>query len=303
MLPASIKGSVPFLGVEHENSALHKAAFLLLPVPYEATTSYKKGARFGPKAFLEASAQVELWDEELGFETWQLGIHTAPAFEPQPSPEASLAKVKAAVRDLTPFGKPVFIVGGEHTLTGAIVPVFAERYRDLSVLQIDAHADLRDEYEGTPLSHACALRPVPEVCPLVQVGIRSVGPEEKRYVNAGSVRTFLAHETRDMARLIPQVLSSLSKTVYITIDLDGFDPSVFPGVGTPQPGGLGWYEGLDLLRAVIQSRKIVGVDLMELCPLQDNNISEFNAAKLAYRLMGYIAKANGLINNTATESS
>lgn len=293
-MPATAAEKIkPFLGVEDPKNALDKAAFLLLPVPYEVTTSYKKGTVNGPRAFLEASEQVELWDEELDFETHALGIHTLPFFKPERTPEASMEKLKAEVRELLPLKKPLFTIGGEHTLTGAIAPVFRETYKDLSVLHIDAHADLREEYEGTPLSHACALYPVSKVCPVVQVGIRSVGVEEKPNVNAGNVTTFFMHETRDMATLIPQVLAKLSKTVYITIDLDGFDPAVFPGVGTPQPGGLGWYEGLDLFRAVIQAKKVVGVDLMELCPLRDNNISEFNAAKLAYRLMGYVAKANG----------
>lgn len=294
----TLKTSTPFLGSQHENNALHKAAFFVLPAPYEVTTSFKKGTQFGPKAFLEASHQVELWDEEVDCETWQLGIHTLPYFRPEPTPEASMQKLAASVRELLPFAKPLFTVGGEHTLTGAIAPEFAARYRDLSVLHIDAHADLREEYEGTPLSHACALHPVMKVAPLVQVGIRSVGPEEKKYVNAGRVATFYAHATRDMRALIPQVLAKLSNTVYITIDLDGFDPSVFPGVGTPQPGGLGWYEGLELFKAVILSRRVVGVDLMELCPLPDAPLSEFNAAKLAYRLMGYLAQANGLIQRS-----
>lgn len=286
----TVRSVVPFLGMDHPNNVVHKAAFFVFPVPYEVTTSYRKGTKFGPKAFLDASQQLETWDEEVDLDTWELGIHTLPYFVPEPTPEASMKKLAQAVRDVVPFGKPLFTIGGEHTLTGAIVPVFADRYKDLSVLHIDAHADLRDEYEGTPLSHACALNPVAKICPLVQVGIRSVGPEERKYVNAGNVTTFFAHATRDMATLIPQVLAKLTKTVYITIDLDGFDPSVFPGVGTPQPGGLGWYEGLDLLRSVIRSRKVVGVDLMELCPLPDAPISEFNAAKLAYRLMGYIAR-------------
>ena len=285
-----------FLGMEPENSAIHKAAFHLLPLPYEVTTSYMKGTKNGPKAFLEASEQVELWDEEVDFETWSLGIHTLPYFVPEPTPEASMKKLAAQVREMLPFGKPLFSIGGEHTLTGAIVPEFALKYKDLSVLHIDAHADLRDEYHGTPLSHACALNPVMKTgVPLVQVGIRSVGPEEKHYTNQKNVTTFFAHATRDMKALIPQVLAKLTKTVYITIDLDGFDTSVFPGVGTPQPGGIGWYEGLELFKAVIDSRKVVGVDLMELCPLQNNVISELHAAKLAYRLMGYLAKANGLI--------
>jgi len=289
------KSNTPFMGEEHENNAINKAQFMVLPVPYEVTTSYKKGTMFGPKAFLDASSQLELYDEELNAETWKLGIHTLPMFKPDPTPEASLKRLSGQVRELIPFAKPIITVGGEHTLTGAIAPVFAERYKDLSVLHIDAHADLRDEYEGTPLSHACALNPVMKMgAKLVQVGIRSVGPEERKYVGQKNVQTHYAHATRDMGKLIPQVLDGLSKNVYITIDLDGFDPSVFPGVGTPQPGGIGWYEGLDLFKAVINSgRRIVGIDLMELCPLQDNPISEFNAAKLAYRLMGYLGRAEG----------
>lgn len=179
-------------------------------------------------------------------------------------------------------------MGGEHSLSQALIPPFLERWPDLSVLHFDAHADLRPEYGGTPHSHACAMHPVSKRCRVVQVGIRSVAEEEARLIGRGNVSTFLMHEHRDPAALARRVLRKLTGTVYLSIDLDGFDPSVVPGVGTPQPGGFSWYEGLDLLRAVVRSRKVVGVDVMELSPFPDDVSSEVAAAKLIYRLMGWL---------------
>ena len=165
---------------------------------------------------------------------------------------------------------------------------YIEAHKNLSILHFDAHADLRETFEGTPRSHACALYPASRQVPVVQVGIRSVASEEKQYCNAGKVTTFFMHEHRDVNKLIPQVLKKLTDTVYITIDVDGFDPSVIPATGTPQPGGFGWYEALDLFRAVIQKKNIVAVDVVEACQRKADPITEFNTAKLIYRLMGYL---------------
>jgi agmatinase len=183
----------------------------------------------------------------------------------------------------------LFCVGGEHSLSHATIPPFLRRYPALGVLHFDAHADMRPTYQGSVYSHACAMYPIAKKCRVVQVGIRSIGEDEAHLVDRGNVRTFLWHEHRDMRQLIPLVLRSLPSSVYMSIDLDGFDPGVMPGVGTPQPGGYLWHEALELFRAVIKKKRVVGVDVMELCPLRDTVASELAAAKLVYRLMGYLS--------------
>ncbi len=276
-----------FMGV---SAPLARARFAVLPLPFERTTSYKKGTAQGPARLLEGSLGVELWDEELRRQTYLSGIHTvAPppcggdAGDIFPGISKTVAKLIAVP------GRTLFSVGGEHSLSQALIPPFVERWPDLSVLHFDAHADMRPDYEGSPHNHACAMYPVSRLCRLVQIGIRSVGEEEAHLLNSGNTTTFFMHENLDLAALRAKVLKALGKTVYLSIDLDGFDPSVIPGVGTPQPGGFGWYEALSLFRSVIEAKDVVGVDIMELCPLQDTVASELAAAKLMYRLMGYLS--------------
>ena len=178
-----------------------------------------------------------------------------------------------------------FYIGGEHSISQALIAPYIEKYgTKLSVLHFDAHADLRKEYYGDERSHACALYPASRKVRVVQVGIRSIGLEEKDNVNSGNVKTFLMHENLDQKKLIQDVLANLTDTVYMTIDVDGFDPSVIPGTGTPQPGGFMWYDALNLFREVIKHKKIVAADIVETAPMKTNPISEFNASKLIYRL-------------------
>ncbi len=270
---------------------LERARFVILPLPFERTTSYKKGTRRGPAALLEGSLGVELYDEELRRLTYKDGIHTLPAPRLDgPAPKV-FPRIEDAVSRIAAMpDKTLFCVGGEHSLSQATIPPFLRRYPGLGVLHFDAHADLRISYGGSRYSHACAMYPVSRTNRVVQVGIRSVGEDEARFVDRGRVKTFLWHEHRDMRRLIPRVLRALPPRVYLSIDVDGFDPAVIPGTGTPQPGGYLWHEALDLFRAVIRSRRVVGVDVMELSPLKDTVSSELAAAKLVYRLMGYLAK-------------
>ena len=269
---------------------LSRARFVILPLPFERTTSYKKGTVRGPAALLEGSIGVELYDEELGRLTYKDGIHTLPAMRlAGPAPKVFPRIEREVARIAAMPGKTLFCVGGEHSLSHATIPPFLRRYPGLGVLHFDAHADLRLSYRGSAYSHACAVYPVSRTNRLVQVGIRSIGEDEARFVNRGHVKTFLWHEHRDMRRLIPLVLKSLPPLVYLSIDLDGFDPAVIPGAGTPQPGGYLWHEALELFRAVIARKRVVGVDVMELCPLQDTVASELAAAKLVYRLMGYLS--------------
>ncbi len=276
-----------FMGVQ---APFETARFLVLPIPFERTTSYKKGTAKGPDKTIEGSCGVELLDEETRSQTYLAGIHTLKPVPIYPNEQAPTAfpKIEKAVEGWAALkDKTLYSIGGEHSITQALVPPYARRHPGLSIFHFDAHADMRESFEGSPHNHACAVHPLAKLCPLVQVGIRSVAEEEAHYLNTGNVRTFFAHEHPDVERLIPQVLGALTDTVYITIDLDGFDPSVIPGVGTPQPGGFTWREGLALFKAVIEAKNVVGVDVMELCPLQDNVISELATAKLIYRMMGY----------------
>ncbi|HAN05005.1 MAG TPA: agmatinase [Elusimicrobia bacterium] len=276
--------------MRNDGVSLENAAFAVLPVPYERTVSYGKGTRRGPAAIIEASPQVELWDEETKTETWKKGIFTAQPVDCS-LPEAKFfPHLERTVEGLLASTKAIpFFLGGEHSVTQALLPPFIRRHKDLSILHFDAHADLRTEYRGSRHSHACAVYPASRSNKVVQVGIRSVGHDERQFHNAGNVRTFLMHENLDLKKLERDVLRELSGTVYMTLDSDGFDPSVMPGTGTPQPGGFLWYDALRLFKAVCAKKRVVGVDLVEVSPVKGSNISEFNAAKLVYRLMGYLS--------------
>ena len=265
------------------------ARFLILPVPYEKTTSYGKGTGKGPAAILDSSWQLEFWDEEAKKEIWKDGIVTLAPFDCARGEKVFFKNLEREVAGILAVfkGIPIFL-GGEHSITQGLLPPFQRKYKDLSILHFDAHADLRPEYEGTPHSHASALYPASRTTRTVQVGIRSVSHDEKRYIGAGNVKTYLMHENLDFARLEKNVLKDLSDTVYLTIDVDGFDPSVMPGTGTPQPGGFMWYDALKLFKAVCKNKKVVGLDVVEVLPLKGSPITEFNAAKLIYRLMGYL---------------
>ncbi len=274
-----------------EPAPFGSARFVILPVPYERTTSYMKGAKHGPAAVLKASSQLELWDEELKKETWKEGVLTLKPFDCAGGEKAFFRRLELGTGELLAAvkGIPIFL-GGEHSITQGLLPPFQKKYRGLSILHFDAHADLRVTYGGTENSHACALYPASRSSATVQVGIRSVGLDEKQRINSGRVKTYLMHENPDIRELVKKVLKDLSDTVYLTIDVDGFDPSVMPGTGTPQPGGFMWYEALKLFRAVCRNKKVVGLDLVEICPLKGSPITEFNAAKLLYRLMGYLSE-------------
>jgi agmatinase len=274
-----------FLGV---TAPLKDARFAVLLLPFEKTTSHRKGTGKGPAALLAGSMGLELYDEELRAQTYRAGIHTLTLPPGRQDAAAYFPLVRREVSRLLDMGKTVFSVGGEHSLSQATIPPHLERWPGLSVLHFDAHADLRPSYEGSAHNHACALYPASRRCPVVQVGIRSVAEEEAHLVGAGKVTTFLMHEHRDVPSLIPKVLKALTGDVYLSLDLDGFDPSVAPGVGTPQPGGFLWHEALDLLRTVVQGRRVVGADIMELCPSPNDVSSELAASKLMYRLMGWL---------------
>lgn len=276
--------------VLNEGISLEKAAFAVLPVPYERTVSYGRGTRRGPAAVISASPQLELWDEEVKAETWKKGIFTAAPADCSGPEKAFFPRLEKTVDALLGSTKAVpFFLGGEHSVTQALLPPFIRRHKNLSILHFDAHADLRESYHGTRRSHACALHPASRTNRVVQVGIRSVSEDEKRYHNSGHVRTHLMHESLDLAKLERAVLRELTDTVYLTIDVDGFDPSVMPGTGTPQPGGFLWHDALRLFRTVCAKKKVVGADVVEVAPVSGSHITELAAAKLVYRLMGYLS--------------
>ncbi len=277
-----------FLGIGPQWSRYDTARAALLPIPCEATTTYVKGTARGPQAIIAASHQVELYDEELGRETYRAGIATLPDLEVAGLPyEQAAERIGAAARRVLDDGKLLVSLGGEHSITPPLVEAAASVCGPLTVLQLDAHADLRETYDGTPHSHACALRRVTERHPAVQIGVRNLSADEAALVQLGGHTLFLAHHMAAEPSWPDRALDRLNGTLYLTIDLDYFDPSLIPAVGTPEPGGPGWYDTLRFLRRVAARCRIVAIDLVELCPLPGHIVSDFAAAKLAYRLIGY----------------
>ncbi len=281
-----------FGGLSREDSLYEKARAVIFPIPLERTTSYEHGTRNGPAAILAASRNMELYDEELDAEIYkEAGIATAPAIDTMDGTlDEVITEIFTAQCEFLEDEKLPVALGGEHSLTPPLVTAVAKKYKNLSVLQIDAHADLREEYQGNPSSHACAMRRVLEVCPAVQVGIRSLSVEEANAIPRLKTKIYWA---KDIVRAplkgwIAKVLADLSPNVYLTVDLDGFDPSIVPATGTPEPGGLDWYQVTSLIRAVANHRKIVGVDVVELLPQPGDHASDFLAAKLVYKTLGYI---------------
>ena len=274
-----------FAALPTQYSDFETSKVVVLPVPYDSTTDWRSGSRDGPMAIIDASQYLELYDQELDRESYLVGIHTLPELKPSmKGPEDTVERVYKVAIDLVRKEKFVMMLGGEHSLTLGMVRAFKERFDRLSVLQLDAHADLRDEYEDSRYSHACVMRRVLECCPIVQVGIRSLSLEEHRFLALNQMQPFLAEGLPLDEKAI---VSALSEEVYVTIDLDVLDPSIMSAVGTPEPGGLSWYEVLRILRHVAQQKHIVGFDLVELCPKEGPSSCAFLAAKLAYKLIGF----------------
>jgi len=281
-----------FLGVPADLKPGGEARVAILPVPYDLTTSYQPGARRGPLAILEASTHLETYDEELGRETWEeVGIETVPAVVPDTSgPAATMQRIEDVARGLVSAGKFLVALGGEHSITAPLVRAVRTAHPRLGVLQLDAHADLRASFEGSPFNHACVMhRVIDDGVPLVQVGIRSLTAEERTLIRERGICTVFAPEAvgAPVASWIGRVLAALPDEVYVTVDLDVFDPAIMAATGTPEPGGLDWYRALDVLRAVARAKTIVGFDVVELSPMPGNVAPDFLAAKLVYRLLGY----------------
>ncbi len=281
-----------FGDIDEDYSNFKKSKVVIVQVPYEKTTTYVKGTKAGPAAIIEASGNMELFDDELNQEAYKIGIHTVeiPGIA-DAGPEDMVKKVHDATDDLLKLSKFPVILGGEHSVSVGAVGAMKKSYPNVSVLQLDAHYDLRDEYLGSKYNHACAARRISEICPLVQAGLRSLSKEEKDFLNTksnGNIKTVNVYDILEKPLWKDYVINSLSENVYITIDLDVFDPSLMPAVGTPEPGGIGWYELIDLLKETAKDKKIVGFDVVELCPIENHIMSNFLAAKLVYRLLGYI---------------
>lgn len=275
-----------FLRLPHEFRDPQGAAAAILPVPYDATSTWKKGANRGPAAILDASMHLELYDIETDSEPHLHGIVTLEPVSIDGPPEAMVEAVHERVAGILRQAQVPVILGGEHSVTIGAVRAAAEAFPELSVLQIDAHADTRESYHGSPLNHACVMARARELCPIVQAGIRSVEASERPHLD--EERVFWAHEIDDGDRWMQRAVSLLGPDVYVTIDVDGFDPSLMPATGTPEPGGLSWQQVTRLLGVVADSRRVVGFDVVELLPQPGDHACDFLAAKLVHRFLAMI---------------
>jgi agmatinase len=287
--PLTLAGvSASFCGRDLAASDLKSTQVLIIPAPYDGTTTYLSGTRHGPAAILRASQQLELFDEETGLDISKLGVATLEEVEVDASnPRAMVAAVRSLGEKILDVGCFPLMLGGEHLLSLGMIEAVAKRVDDFSILQLDAHADLRKTYQGTEYSNACVMRLANRFGALVPVGIRSLSSEEHRWARDQQLPIFYAADIHRSPDWQEEVAAQLRSQVYISIDLDVFDPAIMPAVGTPEPGGLQWYEVLELLRLVSRTRNVVGADIMELCPQPGNIAPDFFAAKLAFKLLSY----------------
>lgn len=272
-------------GMPKEYSDIKKAKIVVLPIPYDGTSTWIKGADKGPAAILEASANMELFDIETNSEVYRQGIYTAPAVTESKSPEKMAEVSYQTAKKIVDNDKFLVTLGGEHSVSYGPIRAYAEKYKNLTILQLDAHSDLRQSYEGSKHNHACIMARAKELAHIVQVGIRSQDVSEIKYVDANTI--FYAERIRKIKNWQQKVVSCLTENVYITIDLDVFDPSIMPSTGTPEPGGLLWYEVIDLLKLVTEKTNVVGFDVVELCPNKINKAPDFLASKLIYKILSF----------------
>ncbi|MCD7971702.1 MAG: agmatinase [Candidatus Azobacteroides sp.] len=274
-----------FAGLDAGFSDYEKSKIVVLPVPYDATSTWVKGADKGPEALLEASVALEWYDIETKSQVYLQGIHTAASVTEDKSPDLLCNEVENRLLKIISDKKFPVTIGGNHTVSVGAFRAMAKTYEDLTILQLDAHSDLRKFYEGSELNHACVMHRAKDLTQITQVGIRSMSDEETYYYDPH--RIFFAHEMQEERSWSKKALKTLSKNVYITIDLDVFDPGIMPSTGTPEPGGLNYYEVLHFLRSVIENRNVVGFDVVELCPNLYNKAPDFMAARLIYQLLTY----------------
>jgi agmatinase len=278
-----------FAGLHSELSSWENSKVVIIPVPYDLTTSYLPGTRQGPLAIIEASTHMELFDDELQKEPASIGIHTLDQLGVITSgPQKMIKRIEEAVSWVIQSDKYPVLLGGEHSITLGAVNALKNKYTDFNVVQFDAHADLRDEFQGSKFNHACVGRRIHEICKLTQIGIRSLCKEEFDYLTQSDIDTYFAQEILEDKNRIEDMVKKLPSQIYITIDLDVFDPAIMPSVGTPEPGGLGWYPLVHILKLLGDRKNILGFDIVELCPCTATIAPNFLAAKLCYKLLGYI---------------
>lgn len=274
-----------FAGIEEQNASLENAEVLLQSIPYDGTSTWGKGADKGFEAFLDAAENMELYDIETGTEVFTRGVHLLPVLDEKRSPEHMFEKVYQRTRELLKKNKFLTFFGGEHSVSIGVIKAFYEAIPNLTVLQLDAHTDLRPEYMGTPYNHACAVYDASLNTNLVQVGIRSMDSSENKYLDRS--KCFFAQEMHGTDNWMDRSISLMGEKVYITLDLDVLDPSIMPATGTPEPGGMDWYTITRYLKKVFAAREVVGFDLVELAPIPGNKSPEFLVAKLYYKMLSY----------------
>jgi agmatinase len=281
-------GQRNFLGLSDDFSSRDKSYFQVIPVPYDATSTYGTGSRMGPKAIIDASLNIELYDHELDMEPARVGVFTHPELPVSVGdPVRMLERIDRAVEDVVSRGKFPVVLGGEHTVSLGAVRALA-RHERFAVVSLDAHADLRDTYQDSPYSHACFLRRAMESAECCVLGVRSISKEEMDFVREAELPVFFADR---LAREDAIDLGFLPDKIYLSVDIDVLDPSLMPSTGTPEPGGLSWYQTTALLESLVTGRTLVGFDLVELCPQPGNHGPDFTAAKLVYRLMGLVLRS------------
>ena len=276
-------------GIEAGTTAYENAKFVVIPVPYDLTSTYQSGSRRGPGAILDASANMELYDEELHQETYRAGIHTLAALDADArGPEAMIKAIRRTVAGIVTDGKIPVMLGGEHSISFGAVQAVREAFPKLAVLQLDAHADLRESYQGTPFSHAAVARRIVGICPLVQAGIRSMSVQEAEFLATNPLKSYPADFILDGGSWCETICGDLQGDVYLTVDLDVLDPAFMPATGTPEPGGIAWRDLTRLIREVAKRCRIRGFDVVELAPIPGMVAPDFLASKLIYRIMGYL---------------
>lgn len=274
-----------FAGIEEKYCRYENAAVLLQSIPYDGTSTWGKGADKGFQAFLLALENMELYDIETDYEAYKNGVHILDAITESSSPETVFQAVYTNTKNILKTDKLLSFFGGEHAVSIGIIKAFYEKHPDITIVQLDAHADLRPNYLGTPYNHACAVHDASQNANLIQIGIRSMDVSEKEFLNTD--KCFFAENIRQQPDWMDKALALIGEKVYLTIDLDVFDSSIMPSTGTPEPGGLYWYETLSFLKRLIQEKKLLGFDIVELAPSESNKAPDFLVAKLYYKILSY----------------
>ncbi|WP_185877341.1 agmatinase [Blattabacterium cuenoti] len=275
-----------FSNISKEYSTLENSNIVIIPVPYDYTQTWRKGSKYGPKAFLSASNHIELYDIETNFEVYRKGIFTAPFIDIKSNyPIKMVNKVYDTTKKFIMKNKFVTLIGGDHSISIGSIRAFGEKYSNISILHMDAHTDLRPIYQGSKYNHACSMYEASQKYILVQVGIRSMDITEKKYIQKNNI--FYMHDIHSDKYWINKVIERLSNYVFISIDIDVFDPSIAPATGTPEPGGLDWYTSLKLLKKVLKKKNVIGFDIVELLPFKKDFSTDFLTVKLFYKLLSY----------------